>query len=234
MKRSDRTEMTDCFYRNTHFTMERTILHESLGTYRYLLFAQAIPIWTSILYILFTMILLFQILTKHIKRYLRVRLFEIELLKPLSEIIFTNFFVAISIIAVYPLNALVYDLPFIELVLMFVFSCLTLALLCYPVIVTRQTLLIRKEQMLERLNHSLSEQMSTTSALSNNRRLVDDDSRVKFISDLLLVRKEIGNTGITAIDLPFSFKLSLLMLIPLVSWVGAALVSQLLKVAVPI
>ena len=84
---------------------------------------------------------------------------------------------------------------------------------------------------LTRINDSLKIEISPEKRVSVTRRLVDNDSRLQFISDLLTVRTEIERAPSWPLTFPFTLKIFALILLPMLSWTGAGLVSQVIKAA---
>jgi hypothetical protein len=94
----------------------------------------------------------------------------------------------------------------------------------------RKVIKKRKEIMLQRINQSLNEQMLMNTESNAYRRLVDDETRLQFISDLLIVRKEVNQAPLWPMSMPFTVKMMLILMLPILSWMGAGFVSQFLKV----
>ena len=200
------------------------------GQYRYILFVQALPFWFCLINFILALIVVFQLTKIYTIKYLRVRLFEIEEFSPLCNVVMVNFLFSFLTISTYGINGLFIEIPNIDKYVVLI-GCLVLAFfLFFPIFIIRKVIKERKEMMLERINHSLNEQMLTNTDGSSYRRLVDDDIRLQFISDLLIVRKEVNQAPLWPMSVPFTVKMMLILMLPIVSWMGAGLVSQLLKV----
>lgn len=199
------------------------------SSYRFILLIQAIPFWISILYFITSLVLIYRLTHSYLAKYWRVRLFEIEVMIPICNMVVTNFLVSALLIAVYPLNTLFVTLPDTDQKGLLLFSCLAAGLLFYPIILVQQAIKKRKEQTLFRINHSLNNQLDQPTAKQVRRRLVDDDVRLQFIADLLVVRKEVHRAPMWPMNTPFTLKMGLILMLPLASWIGAGVISQLLK-----
>jgi hypothetical protein len=217
-----------------YFSSQGLILADTGNQYRYILLLQALPLWISILCFAYTVLVIYMLMHRHIAKNLRVRLFEIEKMQPLSNIVLASFSVASALVSVYAMQVVVINIPLADIILISTALMLTLGLLIWPLVVVRAKLYESRENTVDRLNESLNIQLQRQPETKSTRRLVDDNIRMQFISDLLLVRKEVAETSLFPINLPFTSKLVMLMLLPFVSWVGAALVSQMLKVVVPV
>lgn len=114
--------------------------------------------------------------------------------------------------------------------LLSVISFLIVLILFQPILEAHNVVDKRRSLTLARINDSLKIEMSPEKRFSVTRRLVDDDNRLQFISDLLTVRTEIERAPSWPLTLPFTLKILALILLPMLSWTGAGLVSQLIKV----
>lgn len=217
-----------------YFSSQELIQANTDASYRYILLGQALPLWLAILYFTYSLFIIYKIMTKHISNHLRVRLFEIEKIKPLNTLVLLSFSSASILLSVYSLQVFVMTMPPVDLVLITIALLLSFCLLIWPLLLIRSKLYVRREHTIDRINESLNIQLSREAETKFNRRLVDDSTRMQFISDLLLVRKEVADINLFPINLPYTAKLFMLFLLPFVSWVGAALVSQFLKVVVPV
>ena len=197
---------------------------------RIVLLLQAFPLWLSILHVLTANVFTLKFLRKHLNDYFRVRLFEIERLRPVCHMVVTNFLVASLLLTIFSLNALFITLPLIDALLMLVFSLVILLILIQPVIEMSKIVSVRRAMTLSRINDILKIQLNTSSAPQNDdRRLVDNSERLQFISDLLTVRKEISNAPVWPMNFPSTIKILALMMLPLLSWTGSGVVAQLMK-----
>ncbi len=196
---------------------------------RIILLIQAFPLWLAVLHVLTANILTLKFLKKHLNEYFRVRLFEIERLRPVCHLVVTNFLVASLLITVYSLNALFITLPLTDALLMLVFSLVILMVLIQPVIEMSKIVGTRREMTLSRINDTLKIQLQNAAPNKDDRRLVDNTERLQFISDLLTVRKEISNAPVWPMNFPSTVKILVLMVLPLASWTGSGVVAQLMK-----
>lgn len=201
-----------------------------IGEYRYILLIQAWPLWFCIFNYFLELIVVFQLSKVYLTKYFRVRLFEIEELGPLCNVVIVNFLISFLAVSTYTINGLFFDLPDVDIYLI-LHSCLILALfLLLPVFLVRKVIKERKEYMLERINQALNEQMLANTEGRSFRRLVDDETRLQFISDLLIVRKEVNQAPLWPMSVPFTIKFMLILMLPILSWMGAGFVSQFIKV----
>lgn len=196
------------------------------------LMIQVLPLWTAILALIYCTFIVFRLMSKHIRHYLRVRLFEIERLQPLGNLVVVNFLFSSALLSLYLINTLVVDVPTSDLLIIIGLLGVILSSLLYPMWLLRSVLADRKSSTLERINSSLNFQLGNSHVHDKDRRLVDDKERLQHISDLLTVRKEITDEPLWPVNLPFTIKLAGLISLPIVSWIGAGLVSQFLKFVV--
>lgn len=203
---------------------------EQQSQYRYVLLLQALPFWFCIINFFVSLVVVFQISKIYITKYLRVRLFEIEELSPLCNVVVVYFLISFLAVTTYTINGIFFVLPDVDIYILF-FSCSVLAFFLFsPIFLVQKVLKNRKEIMLERINNSLNEQMLMNTNGNSYRRLVDDETRLQFISDLLIVRKEVNQAPLWPMSVPFTVKIILILMLPILSWMGAGVVSQSLKV----
>ena len=199
------------------------------NTYRYILLLQAFPFWFCVINFIVLLIVIFQLSKIYITKYLRIRLFEIEELSPLCNVVIVNFLMCFVAVSSYTINGLFFDLPVVDKYLIFI-SCLILAFfLLFPIFLVRKVVKKRKEISLERINQALNDQILANTEENQRRRLVDDETRLQFISDLLIVRKEVNQAPLWPMTVPFAAKMMFILTMPILSWMGAGLVSQLIK-----
>lgn len=210
---------------------ERLLVNVQADMELLFLSAQIFPLWTAILALIYATFIVFSLMSRHIRHHLRVRLFEIERLQPVCNLVVVNFLISSALISLYSINILVVNLPRTDLLIIVGMLGVILFSLLYPMYLIRRAVAYRKHATLERLNHSLNSQLGNPEEKGEDRRLVDDEAKLQYISDLLTVRKEVMDAPLWPINLPFTVKLLGLISLPLVSWIGAGLVSQLLKLA---
>jgi hypothetical protein len=201
-------------------------------TRKIFLMIQVLPLWTAILAMIYCTFIVFRLMSRHIRHHFRIRLFEIERLQPLGNLVVVNFLLSSALLSLYSINILVADMPTSDLLIITGLLGLILSSLLYPMLLLRSVLADRKASTLERINSSLNFQLGNSHVHHKDRRLVDDKERLQHISDLLTVRKEIADEPIWPVNLPFTIKLLGLISLPIVSWTGAGLVSQFLKFVV--
>lgn len=200
-----------------------------VSKYRYILLIQALPFWICILNFITALLLIYRLAHTYLSKYWRVRLFEIEVMGPICNMVVVNFLISILLISVYPLNAIFVTLPATDRYALLFFSLLCSGLLFYPILLVQRAIKKRKEQTLGRINSSLNIQMEQPSNLLVRRRLVDDDTRIQFIADLLVVRKEVHRAPMWPMNMPFAIKMGVILMLPMTSWIGAGIISQLMK-----
>ena len=196
---------------------------------RSILFIQAWLTWVSFFLLLYVVYLGQRLITMHLHKKLRIRLFEIEQFSPICSLTIVNFFIPCLIITFTAASAIFNPYSEYDLLAAFVGLMVALCFLVYPMLTIRRVLGKRREQSLERINKVLNAQIDSED-ITDNRRLVDDFERLQFVSDLLSVRKEINSISLWPMDMPFAAKMAMVAMIPILSWVGAGIVSQLLKV----
>lgn len=196
---------------------------------RLALLLQGWGLWYCLLNFVTSLVIQFLMIKQYLNRYLRVRLFEIEELSPACNIVIVNFCIAVFALCCYPLHAIFIDIPDTDQYVLLVLSVIIAVLLLAPVFFIRNIVARHKALTLERINAALSEHTLHNSSAVSNRRLVDNEGRLQVIADLLVVRKEIDNAPLWPMNMPFAFKMVILLSLPMLSWMGAGIVSQLLK-----
>ena len=196
---------------------------------RSILFIQAWLTWISFFLLLYVIYLGQRLISMHLHKKLRIRLFEIEQFSPICSLTIVNFVIPCLIVTFTAASAIFNPYSDYDLFVSLFGLIVTLCFLIYPMLTIRRVLGVRREQSLERINKVLNVQIESED-ITDNRRLVDDFERLQFVSDLLSVRKEINSISLWPMDLPFAAKMAMVAMIPVLSWVGAGIVSQLLKV----
>lgn len=170
------------------------------------------------------------IIKRHLQKHFRIRLFEMEKLMPLCKLVLHNFCLTSILLAIYSVTFLFVDVPLTDAMLLSVISLLIVLLLLQPILEVHSVVSKRRSLTLARINESLKMETSPEMRVTETRRLVDDDTRLQFISDLLTVRTEVERAPSWPLTLPFTLKILVLILLPMLSWTGAGLMSQLIKV----
>lgn len=215
---------------STYLIASGVLFYESTNDMRVVLLLQAVPLWTSILLILNSIYNVYRVLRKILRYRLRLSLFEVEKLSPIGHFLITVFFIFCGALAIYALNILFIPLSTIDIALITVFSLIMLAALILPLNTLQTTLTQQKQEALQNLNLQLLEHIGQSNKAKTNRRLVDDHKRLQYVSDLLLVRKELSSQSSMPVSQSTVIKLMVLFFLPLLSWVGAGVVSQMLKI----
>jgi hypothetical protein len=201
----------------------------SPSQYRFILLLQALPFWICILNFIAVLLIIYRLTNIYLTKYWKVRLFEIEIMGPICNMVVVNFLVSALLISVYPINALFVTLPETDRIALLFFSFFSASLLLYPILLVQRAFKKRKEQTLVRINSALNQQIEHPASETDCRRLVDDDIRLQFVADLLVVRKEVHRAPMWPMDLPFTIKMSVILMLPMASWVGAGIISQIIK-----
>jgi|GEM_PF-2405393 len=202
--------------------------------HRWVLIAQIFPFWMLLVTIVFSIYKVHRSLRLLLGKFARISLFESEKLKPISDFLFASFFIYCTHTSIYLLVTLFVELLWLDIAILGVVSCITLVVLIAPLNIMQTTIRTQKESTISAINALLSEQLTLQNHHNESndghiRRLVDDVSRLQHASDLLLVRQEVKSMSTLPVTLPTMMKFLLILLIPLFSWVGAGVVSQLLK-----
>ena len=197
---------------------------------RVVLLLQAIPMWLTGLSLFSSNIIVLRFIKRHLQKHFRVRLFEMEEMMPLCKLVLHNVCLLSILLAIYSITFLFVEVPLTDAVLLSVISLLIVLLLFQPILEVHSVVAKRRSLALARINDSLKTEISPEKRVSETRRLVDDDTRLQFISDLLTVRTEIERAPSWPLTLPFTLKILVLILLPMLSWTGAGLMSQLIKV----
>lgn len=214
----------------TAYLLLSGVLDDQLhSAFWWVIYVQAIPLWSVIILCIMSVTHVYLLLKKCLLLGSRLSLFEVEKLAPAGDVMLTVFFVLSVAVGIYSLNAFFVDMPAIDIALISLGVLLTLVCLAVPLKVLQSSLVQKKATLLKTLNKQLSDNVNQSTSLENKRRLVDDTHRLQYVSDLLLVRKEISNITSIPISQPTIIKLSLLLFLPVLSWIGAGTVSQLLK-----
>jgi len=196
---------------------------------RAFLVAQAIPMWTTGLFLFAANIAVLRFIKRHLRKHFRVRLFEVEHLRPLCMLVLYNFFIASVYLCIFAVSFVFITVPITDAFLLTVFSLTTLLVLFQPIFEVHNVVADKKVKALERINEVLKKETLEKNSKGSTRRLVDSDAKLQFISDLLTVRSEIESAPSWPLTLPFAIKVSFLVFLPLISWTGAGLVSQAIK-----
>jgi hypothetical protein len=93
--------------------------------FRYILLLQALPLWLCIINFFAALIVSFHFSKMYITKYLRIRLFEIEELGPLCNVVIVNTLICFVAISTYTINGLFFDLPDVDKYIMLL-GCLVL------------------------------------------------------------------------------------------------------------
>ncbi|OJF67676.1 hypothetical protein BK026_02110 [Alteromonas sp. V450] len=197
---------------------------------RVFLLLQAVPIWLAGLSLFSSNIIVLRFIKRHLQKHFRVRLFEMEEMMPLCKLVLHNFCLTSILLAIYSVTFLFVDVPLTDAMLLSVISLLIVLLLLQPILEVHSVVSKRRSLTLARINESLKMETSPEMRVTETRRLVDDDTRLQFISDLLTVRTEVERAPSWPLTLPFTLKILVLILLPMLSWTGAGLMSQLIKV----
>lgn len=202
--------------------------------YRWVLIAQIFPFWTLLVMLVFSIYKVHQSLRLLLSKFARISLFESEKLKPISDFLFASFFIYCSLNSIYLLVTLFVELLWLDIAILGIITFIILVVLIAPLNIMQNTIRTQKESTINAINALLSEQLTLQNHHNESndghiRRLVDDLSRLQHASDLLLIRQEVKTMPTLPVTLPTMMKFLLILLIPLFSWVGAGVVSQLLK-----
>ncbi|TRY30377.1 hypothetical protein [Aliiglaciecola sp. M165] len=210
------------------FNVQETSVYQ-VSEYRYLLLLQALPLWFCLLSYITTLYFILRLVFLYCSKYMRVRLFEVEEMSPICDLIVVNFLFATLLISTYPINSFFVDIPKTDQFLMLFFAIIIAGILLVPIYWVQSVIRLRKDRSLTRVNDSLNAQLDKNHTQSAQRRLVDDDVRLQYISDLLVVRKEIQRAPVWPMNVPFALKMLFILTIPLLSWTGAGIISQMIK-----
>lgn len=204
--------------------------------FRWVLLAQIFPFWIMLVMLVLTIYKVQLSLRLLLAKFARISLFESEKLKPISDFLFASFFAYCFHMLLYLLVTLFVDLLWLDIVILGIISGITFLVQIAPLNMMQTKIRVQKERTINAINKLLSEQLTQQQRDQNvhdnapHRRLVDDSNRLEHTSDLLLVRQEIKTISTLPVTVPTMMKLLFILMIPFFSWVGAGVVSQLLKV----
>ena len=205
------------------------VFNDNYGfNYRAILFFQAWITWVFFFCLLFLVYLGQRLITQHLEKKKRIRLFEIEQFSPICQLTIINFSIPCLIITVTAASAFLNPYSEFDMYATLLGFIVIFFFLTNPMLTIRRVLGVRREQSLKRLNKVLNMQIESKE-VDDKRRLVDDFERLQYVSDLLTVRKEINSISLWPMDMPFVVKMGMVAMIPILSWIGAGIVSQLLK-----
>ena len=196
---------------------------------RIFLLLHALPVWFFVVRFIATLTDITLLVKKYLHKHLSIQLFEVEEIAPVCKIVLANFLMATMLLATYPINIVFVELPPIDQFITLFFSVVLLGFLVVPIFITRNTLKYHQSRALERINEALRERVGDESFDELQRRLVDSDDKLQYVSDLLMVRKEVMSAPLWPLTAPFTIKMLLLMLLPFLTWVGAGIISQVVK-----
>ena len=156
-----------------------------------------------------------------------VRLFRIDELKPISKIVMINFVAPALVVGIQPLFWINSAAPELDLLLIMFALFLLLLAISVPIYLIKKELKRKKMLSIERINDAIDAALQADR--KKQRRLVDSDNRLQYVSDLLTVRNEIGESKEWPVDIPFIIKVSVLFCLPLIGWVASSLIDNLVK-----
>lgn len=203
------------------------------GAFNGLILLQLVFFWMTLLNFAFTLYLSTNLCRIYTLRYSRVQLIEVEELTPLSSIVMMNFLLVSIPLCFYPLYSLFTTMNAHDKYILLALALASLGWTIHPLIMIYKNINVRKTNALSYLNFEIKQQLrlpeNALDKTDRQNRLVDSEARVQRLSDLLLLKKELINVPTLPLNVPFAIKLFLLLLLPLLSWVGAGTLSTLLK-----
>jgi len=195
---------------------------------RIVLFFQAWVAWFLFFKLLLVVYLGQKLIAQHLQKKRRIRIFEVEQFTHVCQLMIVNFFIPSTLITLTGLIAFFLHSSPIDMYVAALALLIVLTFTLYPAYLIRKVLGQQREKTLTRINETLNIQMESKH-LNDKRRLVDDFERLQFVSDLLAIRKEVNGISLWPINLPFTVQIAILAFIPILSWTGAGIVSQVLK-----
>ena len=192
---------------------------------RFPLVIESVYFWFAVILLITTLVRITILLTRFATRDLRIELFQIEELVPLSNSVLWNVGALSAGLALMPIFWLGRAIPALDIPLMLVVLTVTLYLLLYPVFQVRKIVLRKKKLALERIREAFKS--ATRSDDQQKRRLTDSAKRLEEINNLVGVRKEIGRTKEWPISIPVGMRVAFFVVVPPLSWVAASLVDWL-------
>ena len=188
---------------------------------------ECIYFWFAVILLITTLVRITILLTRFATRDLRIELFQIEELVPLSNSVLWNVG-ALSIgLALAPIFWLGRTIPSLDIPLILAILLVTLYLFLYPIFQVRKIVLRKKKLALERIREAFKS--ATRSDDQQKRRLTDSAKRLEEINNLVGVRKEIDSTKEWPISIPVGMRVAFLVLVPPLSWIAASLVDWLVN-----
>ena len=186
---------------------------------------ESIYFWFAVMLLITTLVRITILLTRFATRDLRIELFQIEELVPLSNSVLWNVGAISAGLALMPIFWLGRAIPALDIPLMLAVVTVTLYILLYPVFQVRKIVLRKKRLALERIRETFKS--ATRSDDQQKRRLTDSAKRLEEINNLVGVRKEIARTKEWPISIPVGIRVAFFVVVPPLSWVAASLVDWL-------
>ena len=188
---------------------------------------ESVYFWFAVILLITTLVRITILLTRFATRDLRIELFQIEELVPLSNSVLWNVGALSAGLALMPIFWLGRAIPTLDIPLMLCVLVVTLYVLLYPVFQVRKIVLRKKKLALERIREAFKS--ATRSDDQQKRRLTDSAKRLEEINNLVGVRKEIGRTKEWPISIPVGMRVAFFVIVPPLSWVAASLVDWLVS-----
>ncbi|MFC6439534.1 hypothetical protein [Bowmanella sp. JS7-9] len=194
---------------------------------RLYLFVQCFFFWLMLCTLIYTLYFSTRTLLHYINFRVRIRLFQLEMLTPALKTGWINFVVTSLVISLQPLFWIHSSPPNIDMFFIIFALISSLFFFGYPVININRTMSNKKSMAVQRINSAIDEALH--SGPKQYRRLVDNDQKLQYVSDLLTVRQEILETKTWLLDFPFMIRIGLLIFIPAFSWIASSIIDNLVK-----
>ena len=215
----------------TYLAWEGLLYSSSLGMLDNLrilpLTLQAVYFWIALVLFLLSLVRITLLLTQFATRDLRIELFHVDELVPLADSVLWNVLAVSAGVAMAPIFWLGRPIPALDIILVMTVMLVIMYLLLFPILRVKRIVSAKKELALRRVSDALKS--ATRSEDETKRRLTDSSKRMEDINNLVGVRRELKETKEWPITLPVGTRLVLLVLTPLASMVGAALVEQMVQ-----
>ncbi|MFT4940187.1 MAG: hypothetical protein ACI88A_003239 [Paraglaciecola sp.] len=189
--------------------------------------AQACTFWSTIIWVMLSLISITILMTRFTSCHLRIELFHIEDLIPLANSVFWNTVICAVGLALSPIFWLGGQVPKLDLFIVFTLLIIITFLLFFPILRVRRIVRKKKSMALDRIRTALKQAVHESE--TDKRRLTDSQDRLVMMNNLVGMREEINRTKEWPLDMPIMARFFLIVIFPPLTWAGASIVDWLVK-----
>ena len=184
----------------------------------------AIVFWISTIRFVLQQVSVTRFVIRHFLQQTNIDMFGAKKLKPVSDLVVTNTILASLGFALVPLFWVGNQIPIIDKLVVLGFLIFLVIYLFRPVFKVQQEIARHKRLSVKRINNSIKELFQNSTA--GQRRLTDDNIRLRKLSALISAKSEIANVSEWPIDLPQRAKtIAVFIGVPL-SWAAASIIES--------